>query len=108
MSTLWRLVWALPLVLATGVGVMLLLKRFVVPTEAKSRDTRRLNLRETLAVSDETRVHLVEIDRQSYLVVESTRNAVLQPTQASTTDAARSTAKLGPAWARRLTQARFP
>jgi hypothetical protein len=95
-------------VLATGVGVMLLLKRFVVPAEARPRDRRRLNLRETLTVSDETRMHLVEIDRQSYLVVESTRNAVLQPTQSSAAEGSRSAAKLGPAWARRLTRARFP
>jgi hypothetical protein len=69
---------------------------------------RRLNLRETLDVSDETRVHLVEIDRQSYLVVESTRNAVLQPTQAHAGEAQRSAARLGPAWARWLLQARSP
>jgi flagellar biogenesis protein FliO len=106
MSTLWRLVWALPLVLATGVGVMLLLKRFVVPMESKPRDVRRLNLRETLNVSDETRVHLVEIDRQSYLIVESTRNAVLQPAQSAAVEAQRSAARPVPAWARRLMQAR--
>lgn len=108
MSTLWRLVWALPLVLATGVGVMLLLKRFVAPASVKPRDTRRLNLRETLDVSEDTRVHLVEIDRQTYVVVESTRNAVVQSAQTAAAAASPAAARLGPSWARRLVQARFP
>src|SRR5262249_5356339 len=104
MNALWRLVWALPLVLATGAAVMLLLRR-VVPIPGNVRAAAQLKVRETLNLSDETRVHLVEIERQRFLVVESSRNAVLQSVQASA-QLADAKPRLGPAWARRLLQAR--
>lgn len=109
MNALWRLLWALPLVLATGVAAMLLLRRFVVPMQARSRDARRLSLLESLAVSDDTRLHLVEIDQQPYVVVESTRDAVLQAVPAATVHAQRAAAiRLAPRWLRGLGQVRSP
>jgi flagellar biogenesis protein FliO len=108
MNALSRLLWALPLVLATGVAAMLLLRRFVVPMQTRSRDARRLSLRESLAVSDDTRLHLVEIDQQPYVIVESARGAVLQAMPAAAVDAQRSAARLTPRWLRRLRQVRSP
>jgi flagellar biogenesis protein FliO len=80
MDALSRLAWALPLVLFTGVGVMLVLKRFVVPSDGPSpASTQRLTVSESITLSDDTRVHLLHLDRKSaFLVVESMRNATLQ------------------------------
>jgi flagellar biogenesis protein FliO len=81
MDALWRLAWALPLVLAVGAAAILVLKYFVIPAQAARRSARRIELRESLPLSDETRIHLIEVDRRAYLVVESTRQTTLQPTQ---------------------------
>jgi flagellar biogenesis protein FliO len=109
MNVLWRLLWALPLVFATGIAMMLLLRRFVVPPQAASHDTRRLKLRESLAVSETTRVHLVELDQQSYLVIESERNATLQAVPVATAaEVRRPAARFAPGWVRRLGQGRAP
>ncbi len=87
MDALWRLVWALPVELVTGVAAMLVLRR-VLGRHHSSPATREPRLRaiETLAVSDETRAYLVEIDRRPMLVIESTRQVTLQevPLHAST------------------------
>ena len=73
---LLRLAWALPAVLAVGVLLMLLLRRFTgsMPVESQSR---RLHLRDSLTVSDETRVHLLEVDGKPHVLVESSRRADL-------------------------------
>jgi flagellar biogenesis protein FliO len=78
MDALWRLLWALPLVLALGVAAVLLLKRFVGPASAARWPGRRMSACESVALSDETRLHLLEIDGKAWLVVESSRHATVQ------------------------------
>jgi flagellar biogenesis protein FliO len=78
MDALWRLLWALPLVLALGAAAVLLLKRFIGPVAAARRLGRRMSACESVALSDETRVHLLEVDGKAWLVVESSRHATVQ------------------------------
>ena len=80
MDALWRLTWALPLVLLTGMVAMLALKRFLTLERRPGARTPKsvLSLRESLAVSDQTHVHLIAVGRQEYVVVESARHAVIQ------------------------------
>ena len=101
MDTLWRLAWALPLVLTTGVAVMWLLKRFVRPHELQ-QPRQRMTLCETLTLANETRVHLIEVDRQAYLLVESAVGTVLQPASSRLPQSARTGADAMPVWAQRL------
>lgn len=77
MDIVWRLAWALPLVLLVGTVAMLILRRFVVPPSAAQRQAR-LGVRESLTLSDGTSVHLIEVEGRAYLVVESVRHAVIQ------------------------------
>jgi flagellar biogenesis protein FliO len=77
MTTLWRLVWALPLVLGVGVVGMLVLRRFIAPTRNIGQELRRLTARESLSLSDQTRVYLIDLDGASYLIVESVQHAEL-------------------------------
>ena len=104
METLWRLAWALPLVLVTGVVAVLTLRRFVVPTQGTSQPAQRMNLRESLSLSDDTRVHLIEIDGQVFLVVESLRHTLLQSAPIASTPV-RPPNRYGPAWMQRLYKA---
>jgi flagellar biogenesis protein FliO len=100
MNSTLRLLWALPLVLAVGATAMFVLRRFVVPVPG-TRSAHRLVARESIALSNETRVHLVEVDGVRCLIVESAQNAV----QTLTVQAAASgeaPASLRPAWFRRL------
>lgn len=78
-DALWRLAWALPLVLLTGGVAVLLLKRFVIRGAPSSEANRpgRLLLRESLCVSEQTCVHLIEIDGTPCLLAESSRHATL-------------------------------
>jgi hypothetical protein len=105
MDTLWRLVWALPLVLLTGAAVMLLLRHFVRPVQPTSQVALRMSLRESMSVSNDTRVHLLVADGQTYLLVESPGGTVLQPTQPKPAHEARLPGNVGPPWARRLLKA---
>lgn len=100
MSSLLRLLWALPLVLAVGAVMMIVLRRFVVPATVPPA-TRRLIARESMPLSNETRAHLIEVDGVRYLVVESTLNAV--HALALQSQATREMpARPQPAWLRRL------
>lgn len=81
-ETVWRLAWALPLVGALGFAAVLLLKRMTVLRMPAASVVQRLGLHESLTLSADTCVHLIEVDRRAYLVVESTRQAVLQPAAA--------------------------
>ena len=78
MDVFLRLCWALPMVLVTGVVAILVLKRFGVPLRAGAAPKARIQQREALSLSDDTRVHLIELDGVRFVVVESTRNAVVQ------------------------------
>jgi flagellar biogenesis protein FliO len=101
MDTLWRLAWALPLVLATGMAAALTLRRFVARTPDTRRPTQRMTLRESLTLSDDTRLHLIEVDRQAFLVVESARHTSLQPT-AVASDTTRLPVRFATPWTPRL------
>ena len=100
MDTLWRLAWALPLVLTVGFAVVLMLKRFVVPTAAASQALQRMRLRESLSLPDDTRVHLIEVDRQAYLIIESARHTLLQSVEAQ-----RTPVRGAPPWMQRFYKA---
>jgi hypothetical protein len=97
MNSLLRLLWALPLVLAVGAAAMLVLRRFLVPATSPP-GASRVAVRETVALSDHTRVHLLEIDGSGYLVVESTRSASLQPTAARVREPAGWPGRSRPRW----------
>jgi len=75
-----RLLWALPLVLLTGAGIVLLLRRTLGSHQIGSKGRERMSLRESVSVSQDTRIHLLQVDRQSYLLVESSRVTSLQAT----------------------------
>jgi flagellar biogenesis protein FliO len=105
MTSLWRLVWALPLVLGIGVAAMLLLRRFIAVDRQAGSETPRMNARGSLPLSDKTCVHLIEVDGKDYLVVESSQQAVLQSVSAAAGDKSRSPARIGPPWVRRFYQA---
>ena len=103
MNSLLRLLWALPLVLAVGIGAMLLLRRWVMPAGQGRREARRLVSREQLALSDQTRVHLVEVDGHTFVVLESAQQALLQRLSSASCEAERVPAGAKPAWLQRLT-----
>ncbi|HEY5760122.1 MAG TPA: hypothetical protein VIU34_30075 [Steroidobacter sp.] len=99
MDALLRLVWALPLVLLTGAVLVLLLKRVMKPLHSSAAFAQRLSLRESLSVSDETRVHLIDLDGTACLLVESTRQATLH---LPAVGAKASVSPAGPRWMQRL------
>jgi len=75
---LWRLTWALPFTVLLGGGIILLLKQILRQGKFAGRALQRMVKRESLIVSDDTRLHLVEVDGRPYVLVESTRSAALQ------------------------------
>jgi flagellar biogenesis protein FliO len=78
MDTLWRLTWALPLVMTLGLGAVLILRRFGVRARSATAGSQRMNVRESLMLSADTQMHLIEIDRNVYLLVESAGHVLLQ------------------------------
>jgi flagellar biogenesis protein FliO len=100
-DTLWRLAWALPLVLITGLAAVLVLKKIVVPALPADPAARRMTLRERMSVSGSTSLYLIEVDGQAYLLVESPAGTVLQQA-APKTEAAQPRAAFGPLWVRRF------
>lgn len=68
-DTLWRMTWALPLVLVLGVLAIVVLKR--VLRAVPSSDSPPMNLRQSLKLSDAAQLHLVALGGQSILVVET-------------------------------------
>jgi flagellar biogenesis protein FliO len=105
MNALWRLTWALPLVLAVGAAAMIVLRRFVVPAASEKRGVQRMTICEMLPLSEHTQVHLIEVDGSSYLIVESTQNAALEPLLVTTREPSRRHVPLQPAWLRHLSGA---
>jgi hypothetical protein len=75
---LLRLCWALPLVLLAGLVIMLLLRHVVLPRPVHDRP-RRLSLCESMTLSDEMRVHLIEANGTAYLITESARMSSIHP-----------------------------
>jgi flagellar biogenesis protein FliO len=99
-DALLRLAWALPLVLAIGVAAALVLKRFVLPAASETPKGQRLSLRESLSVSDDTRLHLLEVDGKTHLLIESGRQTVLQ--WAAQNETPRAPGPFVPRWAQRF------
>lgn len=65
-----RLTWALPLVLTLGVLAILVIKR-VLRTAHPASDDAPMRLRQSLKLSEAAQLHLVSLDGQCILVVES-------------------------------------
>jgi flagellar biogenesis protein FliO len=101
MDTMLRLAWALPLVLLVGVLVALILRRFVVLAPTSHRQAR-LSLCESLWLSDDTRVYLLEIDGRACVIVESARQTTLQSASLQLADAPRAWRGIAPFWMRRF------
>ena len=100
MESAWRLIWALPLVLLVG-AVAILLIRCIAPRPRES-SMARLRLCESLQLSLETQLHLVEVDRRVHLVIESTRPIVQHWPDASSS----VTSAPAQSWLKRLREGR--
>jgi flagellar biogenesis protein FliO len=98
MDTVWRVTWALPLVLTVGVIAVLVLRRFVVPAQSPDWQVRRMSVRESITLSDDTRVYLIDIDSRAFVVVESAKQALLQAVQPVANDSTGSSTRFGPRW----------
>lgn len=99
METIWRLAWAMPLVLMVGAGMALILKRFVVPgQQPRTQPARRMSVCESLSLSEDTRVHLIEVDCQTFLVVESARHTTVEPARHEAIERAPARGAFGPRW----------
>lgn len=85
----WRLVWALPLVLIIGIGAMLLLKRLGIgvgqrPSATPDAAASTPTLVSSTPLTDHTRALVVEHGGQRWVVFESTAQiAVHAPTPTS-------------------------
>jgi flagellar biogenesis protein FliO len=77
MDMVWRLTWALPFTVLIGGAIILLLKHILGQAKSVGRTLQRMVKRESLTISDDTRIHLVEVDGRPYVLVESTRTAAL-------------------------------
>lgn len=80
---LWRLAWALPLVLLIGVLFILALKRWGISRlpglmSATAQPGGELRVVADLSVSDDTRVYLLEAGGQRWLLTESRQHASAQ------------------------------
>jgi flagellar biogenesis protein FliO len=98
-DALWRLLWALPLVVLVGAAIMLALRQLLPRLPATG--THPMTVRQSLVLSDETRVHLLQVDGRSYVVMESSRNSVLQAVQAAS-DRPQPAPSGRPAWMRHI------
>jgi flagellar biogenesis protein FliO len=72
---LWRLAWALPLVLALGVAAAWALGRLGAARAPRERGPR-LRVLESVNVSEGLRIHLLEVDRRTVVVAESAQHAL--------------------------------
>lgn len=74
---LWRLAWALPLVIAIGVGLILWLKRLGLGQGAAAEPEQPV-LRSQTKLSDQTSVLVVDVGSQTYVVFESQAHIAVQ------------------------------
>jgi hypothetical protein len=70
-ESLTRLAWALPLVIVLGALAMLLMRRLLPHWQTPAAPVARLALHESLNVSETTRTHLLSVDGQRMLLVET-------------------------------------
>jgi len=99
---LWRLAWALPLVLLLGLVIVLLLKRHMAGRLSMKPDAQRMVVRESMSVSIQTQLHLIEVDSSVYLLVESAGGTQVQAVSRAHTDGTVLAMQLGAPWLRRL------
>jgi flagellar biogenesis protein FliO len=78
-AQLWRLTWALPLVIVIGLALIYWLKRMGLGSAASSLPAEPLVLSNT-AVTKHTRVLVVKVNQQVFVVFESTATVAVQPT----------------------------
>lgn len=75
MADSWvRLVWALPIVLLFGLGVILVLRRLLGTTSLPHKASR-LAVLESLAVGEATTLHLIMADGRTAVLVETRGHA---------------------------------
>lgn len=77
-----RLIWALPLVLMIGVGLLLLLKRWgigVGPLGQAANASGSIHIVQSLDISPQTKVMQVSVNGRTYLVFESAANLQVLP-----------------------------
>jgi flagellar biogenesis protein FliO len=103
MDSLWRLTWALPIVLTVGAAIVLVLRRLVVPTSSADAPQKRLSVCESMPLSAATRVHLIEVDGSACVVLESEQRATLHSLPSlQAGDGARAPGSLRARWAQRF------
>jgi flagellar biogenesis protein FliO len=77
-TQLWRLTWALPLVVAIGFVAIYWLKRMGLGGVGSSAPAEPILLSNTV-LSEHTRVLVVKVNQQAFVVFESTANVAVQP-----------------------------
>lgn len=85
---LWRLAWALPLVIAIGLALIYWLKRLGVG-QGGAGETVQPVVRSNTALTEHTRVLVVEVSQQVFVVFESDAHIAVQPQDAPAHAAAR-------------------
>jgi hypothetical protein len=78
-ETLVRLSWAFPTVVLGGVGVMLLIKRFIAPKSPAAGRGDTLTLLQSMRLSESSTIHLVAIDGQRMIVIEGGAQVAAMP-----------------------------
>lgn len=78
---LWRLSWALPLVIVIGVGLIFWLKKLGLGVASPAASTAGVEpvVLSNTTLTDQTRVLLVEVAQQRFVVFESSAHIVVQP-----------------------------
>ena len=77
-DSLLRLMWALPLVLAIGVGALLLMKRHGIGVRPRSPDEVPLVMLNSLAISPHTTAFVLKLGNEEWLVLESDKAVQIQ------------------------------
>ncbi len=74
---LWRLAWALPVVIATGLLLIFWLKRMGVGQGTPKTHAEPI-VRSCTQLTEHTQVLIVEIHQQSFIVFESSQHIMVQ------------------------------
>lgn len=74
----WRLTWALPLVILMGLGLIVWLKRLGLGMGVPDQVTVPV-VRSNTALTEHTRVLVVEVNAQSFVIFESAVSVAVQP-----------------------------
>lgn len=77
----WRLAWALPLVIAIGLALIYWLKRLGLGQGGSGEPVQPI-VRSSTALTEHTRVLVVEVNLQTFVVFESDVHIAVQPQDA--------------------------